>query len=392
MVIWASVILAILLGLINRTWLFSIATQPVIVGIASVALFIFSAIYLVLVLNTLRLIQPNRMYSRERWITTVSILLVGVVGVGAYGYVGNVASVQAGLINTVFNQSGGTTAADGRYNIMLLGADSGKNRFGIRPDSISVLSIDAETGHAVNIGIPRNLQHVGFSSGSPMREVYPNGWNCGLECLINAIYKDVSDNHEGLYPDARKNGSTPGVEATREAVEYVTGLEIQSYVMVDMAAFESLVDALGGVDINVKQRLPIGGQNDDLSDVQGWIEPGKQHMDGRTTLWYARSRHNTSDYDRMARQREVQNAILQQVDPANVLTRFREIANAGEKLVKTDIPSGMLSTYVDLAIKAKEFGIKPLELVPPTIDVVWPNYKQIHSLVAKTLKSNSKGN
>ena len=162
--------------------------------------------------------------------------------------------------------------------------------------------------------------------------------------------------------------------------------------MVDMAAFESLVDALGGVDINVKQRLPIGGQNDDLSDVQGWIEPGKQHMDGRTTLWYARSRHNTSDYDRMARQREVQNAILQQVDPANVLTRFREIANAGEKLVKTDIPSGMLSTYVDLALKAKEYGIKPLELVPPTIDVVWPNYKQIHSLIAKTLKSNSKGN
>ncbi|MEY4986114.1 MAG: hypothetical protein RLZZ359_1000 [Actinomycetota bacterium] len=290
MVIWASVLMAILLALINRTWLFSIATQPVVVGIASVALFVFAAIYLVLVLNTLRLIQPNRMYSRERWITTVAMLLVGVVGVGAYGYVGNVASVQAGLINTVFNQSGGTTAADGRYNIMLLGADSGKNRFGIRPDSISVLSIDAETGHAVNIGIPRNLQHVGFSSGSPMRKVYPNGWNCGLECLINAIYKDVSDNHEGLYPDARKNGSTPGVEATREAVEYVTGLEIQSYVMVDMAAFESLVDALGGVDINVKQRLPIGGQNDDLSDVQGWIEPGKQHMDGRTTLWYARSR------------------------------------------------------------------------------------------------------
>ncbi len=392
MVIWASVLLAILLALINRTWLFSIATQPVVVGIASVALFVFAAIYLVLVLNTLRLIQPNRMYSRERWITTVAMLLVGVVGVGAYGYVGNVASVQAGLINTVFNQSGGTTAADGRYNIMLLGADSGKNRFGIRPDSISVLSIDAETGHAVNIGIPRNLQHVGFSAGSPMRKVYPNGWNCGLECLINAIYKDVSDNHEDLYPDARKNGSTPGVEATREAVEYVTGLEIQSYVMVDMAAFESLVDALGGVDINVKQRLPIGGQNDDLSDVQGWIEPGKQHMDGRTTLWYARSRHNTSDYDRMARQREVQNAILQQVDPANVLTRFREIANAGEKLVKTDIPSGMLSTYVDLALKAKEYGIKPLELVPPTIDVVWPNYKQIHSLIAKTLKSNSKGN
>lgn len=392
MVIWSALILAALLALINRTWLFSLATAPVVVGVASVILFVFAALYLVLVLDTLRLIQPARMYSRERWITTIAIALVGAIGVGSFGYVGNIASVQAGLINTIFNQSGGTTASNGRYNILLLGADSGKNRFGIRPDSISVLSIDATTGHAVNIGIPRNLQHVGFSKGSPMLTVYPNGWNCGLECLINAIYKDVTDNHEDLYPDARKNGSTPGVEATREAVEFVTGLEIQSYVMVDMAAFESLVDALGGVDINVKQRLPIGGQADDLSDVQGWIEPGKQHMDGRTTLWYARSRHNTSDYDRMARQREVQNAILQQVDPANVLTRFREIASAGEKLVKTDIPSGMLSTYVDLAIKAKEFGIKPLELVPPTVNVMWPNYKEIHSLIAKTLKSSSKGN
>jgi anionic cell wall polymer biosynthesis LytR-Cps2A-Psr (LCP) family protein len=101
--------------------------------------------------------------------------------------------VQANFIGSIFNQGGFTSPVDGRYNIMLLGADAGSDRFGIRPDSISVISIDAATGAAVNIGIPRNLQHVGFSKGSPMNEIYPNGWNCGLECLINAIYKDVED-------------------------------------------------------------------------------------------------------------------------------------------------------------------------------------------------------
>ena len=134
-------------------------------------------------------------------------------------------------METRLNQGGFTSPVDGRYNIMLLGADAGSDRFGIRPDSISVISIDAATGAAVNIGIPRNLQHVGFSKGSPMNEIYPNGWNCGLECLINAIYKDVEDNHADAYPNATAKGSTPGTEATRDAVEYVTGLEIQSYVL-----------------------------------------------------------------------------------------------------------------------------------------------------------------
>jgi LCP family protein required for cell wall assembly len=199
--------------------------------------------------------------------------------------------------------------------------------------------------------------------------------------LINAIYKDTEDNHADLYPDAIKQGSTPGTEATRDAVEFVTGLEIQSYVLVDMSAFSALIDALGGVQIDVKERLPIGGQNEDLSDVKGWLEVGNQKLDGYHALWYARSRHTTSDYDRMKRQHEVENAILQQMDPANVLTRFQQIASAGEKLVKTDIPSPMLSSYVDLAIKARTLGITSVSLVPPTIDVIHPNFEEIQAMI-----------
>jgi LCP family protein required for cell wall assembly len=182
------------------------------------------------------------------------------------------------------------------------------------------------------------------------------------------------------------------VEATKQAVEAVTGLKIQSYLMVDMVAFASLVDALGGVTIYVKQRLPIGGQEDALGqpiNVNGWIEPGVQHMNGKTALWYARARHGSSDYDRMGRQREVESALLSQLDPANVLARFQKIATAGKRMIHTDIPQGMLGRYVDLAVKAKKKGIDALQLVPPKYDMVNPNFAAIKLAVRKAVRKAS---
>lgn len=387
---WGLFLLGSLIGLINKTWLIWIITIPLLVGVLSLLLFLYAVLFALLAFDTLRLIRFNRLYSRDRWVALAGLVAAGVLGTSAISWAGNTAGVSAGFIGNIFNQSGFTAPVDGRYNIMLLGADSGRDRFGLRPDSISVLSIDAATGHLVNIGIPRNMQHVGFSAGSPMLKVYPNGWNCGIDCLINAIYKDVTDNHADLYPDAESHGSTPGIEATRDAVEFVTGLQIQSYVVVDMAAFSQLIDSLGGIDINVQQRLPIGGQKDDLSDVKGWIEAGQQHMNGYTALWYARSRHSTTDYDRMRRQREVEEAVLKQMDPANVLTHFQSIAGAGQKLVRTDIPSGMLATYVDLAIQAKSRGITSLELVPPTVNVIHPNFDAIHEMIKQAFSKAAK--
>ena len=374
----------LILGLINKGWAIWLVTLPILIWILSAALILYSILFALLAVDTLRLMRLGRLYNRERWITFGAVVLAGVLGTSAISYAGNLAGVQANFIGSIFNQGGFTAPVDGRYNIMLLGADAGSDRFGIRPDSISVISIDAATGQAVNIGIPRNMQRVGFSAGSPMNSIYPNGWNCGIDCLLNAIYKDVEENHADAYPDAEKRGSTPGTEATRDAVEFITGLEIQSYVLVDMASFTELVDAIGGIDINVKQRLPIGGRLDDMSDVQGWIEIGQQHMNGYTALWYARSRHSTSDYDRMRRQHEVEQAVLNQIEPGTVLTRFQQIASAGQKLVRTDIPSAMLSQYVDLATKARDLGIKELSLVPPTVDVINPNFSAIHEMVKES--------
>ncbi len=391
MTFWAIALLTILVGLVDKNGLlFRVIPVNFVFGFLALILTAYGFIFAVLAIDTLRLMRIGRLYKRERWIAFAGLVLAGVLGTTGLSWAGNTAGVSAGALGSIFNQSGFTTPVDGRYNIMLLGADSGRDRFGIRPDSISVISINAATGQAVNVGLPRNLQHVGFVAGSPMLKVYPNGWNCGFECLINAIYKDVTDNHSDLYPDAVKHGSTPGVEATRDAVSYVTGLKIQSYVIVDMAAFSSLIDALGGIDINVQQRLPIGGQRDDLSDVKGWIEAGQQHMNGYTALWYARSRHSTNDYDRMRRQHEVEDQVLKQMDPANVLSRVQSIMSAGKELVKTDIPSGMLFEYKNLAGKAKAFGIKSLNITPPNYDPVYPNFAKIHADIKAKFDAESK--
>ena len=388
LVMWTLGLLALIIGLINRSWLVAIVTMPVLVSVIAVALLGYALIFAVLAFDTMRLMRLGRLYSRDRWIALTGLALAAILGTSLISWAGNTAGVSAGALGSIFNQGGFTSPANGRYNILLLGSDSGDDRFGLRPDSISVVSIDATTGKTVNIGIPRNMQRVSFSSGSPMLQVYPDGWSCGVDCLINAIYKDVTDNHAELYPDAERQGSTPGIEATRDAVEWVTGLTIQSYVIIDMAAFSSLIDSLGGIDINVKQRLPIGGQRDDASDAKGWIEVGQQRMDGYLALWYARSRHLTSDYDRMRRQHEVENAVLKQMEPANVLTRFQGIAAAGKKLVKTDIPGPMLSTYVELATKARKHGIEPLALVPPLVDQVRPDFAAIRAMVKTALEAN----
>ena len=373
-----------ILGLINKGWAIGLLTLPFVGTFISWVIIGFAFFFFFLAADALRLARIVGMYNRDRWIALSAFVVVAILGVSSISWAGRLVGTGTGAIGSIFNQSGFTQPVDGRYNIMLLGSDAAHDRFGVRPDSISVVSINATTGSAVTIQIPRNLQKVPFRSGSPLWSIYPNGWSCGVACLINAIYKDTMDNHRSLYPEAAKHGSTPGVEATRDAVEGVTGLTIQSYVLIDMAGFSKLIDALGGIDIVIKQNLPVGGQKDDGSDAKFWLHPSPspQHLTGYLALWYGRSRHATSDYDRMARQHEIENAILKQMNPSTVLTHFQAIASASKSLIMTDVPSGMLSTYLDLAQKARKKGIKTLSLVPSNgFEPDVPNYDKIHAAV-----------
>jgi LCP family protein required for cell wall assembly len=390
-VLWALLLVGVALALFGRTVLVDVATNVIALTVLQVVLVYYLVLWIVLTIDTLRLARLVRASPGARplvaGVAVVSLVLFGgVAGYGAFSVVGPTRDLLIGVF------SGGDMAqpVDGKYNILLLGGDAGSSRVGLRPDSISVVSIDAATGATTIVGIPRNLQRVPFPEGSPLLGPFPNGYDCGVECLIDYLYT-YGEEHPVLYPDAVANGSEPGIEAMRDAAAGVTGLTIQYYVLIDMGGFSDLINALGGVTIDVKQRLPIGGHYDEsgnLVGVTGWIRKGEQHMGGYKALWYARSRETTSDYDRMRRQREVQSAILQQFSPGNVLTKFQGVASAGGRIVKTDIPQGMLGGFAGLAEKARQYEVTSVELVPSSgVDVVVPDYDQIHAMVQDGLSA-----
>ena len=109
----------------------------------------------------------------------------------------------------------------------------------------------------------------------------------------------------------------------------------------------------------------------------GYIEPGRNvHLDGYHALWFARSRHDSSDYARIARQKCVMSAMLNQLDPVTVLTNFNKIASAGKQIVGTNVPASVINQLLDLAVKARKKPISSVALVPPLIYPGQPERRQ----------------
>ncbi|KQM40125.1 LCP family protein [Microbacterium sp. Leaf203] len=403
---WTILVLAGLGALLMPSGLFALATgsfipdflswfRPLPLTLVQIALIAYAVLWIVLTIDTLRLVRLVKVGPLSRVaIAVVSVALLVVSGSGA-AWAAQAAGTTRDTFSELFAQSAPVVPpSDGYYNILLLGADSGEGRDSMRFDSISVVSINADTGATTITGIPRDMPHFPFAPG-PMQDKYPDGHTgyanatCGWGSGINQLRTEVEVCQDGnkLYPDAVSRGSEPGIEATKDAAEGIMGIQIPYYVLIDMKGFADLVDALGGVDIDVKERLPKGGPAYDGQPVDdwafGWIEPGQQHMNGDTAQWYARSRYTTSDFDRMRRQRELQEAILAQTTPQNVLAHFQDVATAGTNIVETDLPQGLIApTLVNLALEAKGQPVGTLELTPAGgVDEFDPDYAQVQQMV-----------
>lgn len=385
--LWLLLAIALAGWWFARPAVYAVLTNAIGLTVVQVLLVAYALLWIVLTFDTLRLVRLVKTWPLARGfiasLAVVALVLVaGTAGFGSY-----LAGVTRGAVSAIFNSGEYAGPVNGRYNILLLGGDAGPDRTGLRPDSMSVVSVDAATGRSTMIGIPRNMEQIRFAKGSPLYGPFPNGYDCGDKCLISFLYT-YGEEHPKLYPDALKHGSGPGIEAMRDAISGVLGITLQYYVLIDMQGFADLIDSLGGITIDVKQRQPIGGgedRNGQPINVVGWVEPGVQKMNGFTALWYSRARHGTNDYDRMARQRDVQEAILKQFAPGNVLTKFQAVAEAGVQVVKTDIPSVMLGIFVNLADQARKLPITRLELVPPNFDPARPDYAKIDKAVASSL-------
>jgi LCP family protein required for cell wall assembly len=276
-----------------------------------------------------------------------------------------------------------------RVNVLLLGVDAAPGRSGVRPDSIMVASIDTATGDTVLFGIPRNLENVPFPESSPLHDLWPHGFTCGSECLLNAVWTEGVD-HADRFP----RDPNPGLTATRSAVEAILGLRVDYTVTATLQAFGDIVDAVGGVEVTVKERLPIGGSIDAdgrvLESPKGYIEPGRQRLDGYRAQWFTRSRFASSDFDRMGRQRCMIGALTEQVNPLRILVRFPAIAAATGKNLRTDIPLSDLPAWAELGHRVQAGTLTSLPLTDKVIHPGRPDFRLIRKLVREAVPGESK--
>ncbi|MGO4121574.1 LCP family protein [Arthrobacter sp. YAF16] len=386
---WVLVIAALVLLVVSRPTLINFIANPATSLVLVIVLALLALGWAALFLNTLRLVRPVLLETGTRTAVVATLVLAMLLSSGSLGYAAYLLNVGRDAIGTIFADGPAMEPSEGRYNFLMMGGDAGADRTGRRPDSLSVISVDAKTGKAAIISIPRNLQNAQFSEGSPMRKIYPDGYDCGNECLINAINTEVTNKYKDLYPGVQD----PGAQATLEAVSGTLGIKVQAYVLVDMDGFAKLIDAMGGIRIKAGGWVPISGPTiDEANGIHGmplgWIPAGDNKLDGYHALWYGRSREFVDDYARIARQQCVQQAMLKQMDPATLLAKFEGIVKAGTKVVDSNISASQLGSFVDLAMKSKGQPVSRLTIGPPDFDASFstvPDFNKIHQAVDKLL-------
>lgn len=136
-----------------------------------------------------------------------------------------------------------------------------------------------------------------------------------------------------------------GPALAKRTVEALLGLPVDFYARVEFGGFEQMVDALGGVVVDVERPIKddeYPGEN--YSTIRIYIPPGPQLMDGRTALQYVRSRHSENDFGRMRRQQRFLVAVRDRALQLNVLPRLPALLGLLQQTVATDLgPTQMLA-------------------------------------------------
>jgi LCP family protein required for cell wall assembly len=218
-----------------------------------------------------------------------------------------------------------------RFTILVIGSDSSLERrnSGLitwRTDTLMVVSVSADQSHLSLLSVPRDTVDVPLGDGSIYRG------------KVNSI------------------GEVFGLDGLRKAMESLLGVPIDRYLMIDMDDFGWVVDAVGGIDVNVLTRL---------ADPEGpvFLDPGPVQLDGATALAFARTRID-SDYDRAARDQQVVLALmrrwLDRSAPIALIERLRLLAS-----LETDIALPELATLIEIGRRAVHAEVTAAVLAPP---------------------------
>lgn len=242
---------------------------------------------------------------------------------------------------------------DGRINILLLGKGGETHQGGELTDSMTIASIDPFTKKASLLSIPRDL-YVNV----------PGFWSMKINAAYStAKFKKID---EGGTKDEAEQA---GVQKLEETIESYIGVPIHYYAMMDFLAFEDAVDAVGGVQIDVKNRLY---DTNFLPTYLLDLRPGPHDFNGQEALFYVRSRYTSprGDFDRAVRQRDLLIALKDKILSAGTFANPVKISNLLDSIgnnVHTSMSVDEMLAIYDIMKEIPTADIASISFVDDTV-------------------------
>ena len=220
------------------------------------------------------------------------------------------------------------TAKD-KATIMIMGVDERSDDVG-RSDTLMVATIDPQKNEASLLSIPRDTRVA----------IPKNGYD-----KINAAY------------------AYGGEKLTQRTVEDFLGIRMDHYVIINTHAFQKIIDAIGGIDIDVEKRMYYEDPWDDDGGLVIDLRPGRQHMDGKTAVTYVRYRDEEGDIGRVKRQQKFMRACVDAVTTPAILPRLPGIIASVIDSVKTDLSVRQMLEFIGTLKQAQAKGLRT-DMVP----------------------------
>ena len=220
------------------------------------------------------------------------------------------------------------TAKD-KATIMIMGVDQRADDVG-RSDTLMVTMIDPKKNKAALLSVPRDTRV----------KIKGHGYD-----KINAAY------------------AYGGHKLSESTVEGLLGVRIDHYIIINTHSFQRIIDALGGIDINVEKRMYYEDPWDDDGGLLIDLQPGKQHMDGKTAVTYVRYRDEEGDIGRIDRQQKFMKAVVEKLASPAVVTRLPAVIKEVMDSIETDLSFRQLLEFAGTLKNAQKNGLKT-DMVP----------------------------
>ena len=283
------------------------------------------------------------------------ILLLAVVFI-----LSGIAGAYLGNALTNFKESSpddsGKIVSAKRATVMIMGVDTRQEDVG-RSDTLMLATLDPENDKVSLFSIPRDTRV----------KIPGYGYD-----KINAAY------------------AFGGRKLTQSTVEELLDTKIDHYVIIDIQGFVKIIDALGGIDINVEKRMVYDDPYDDNGGLHINLYPGEQHMDGKTAMTYVRYRDEEGDIGRIRRQQKFMKAVMDKVLSPSIIMKLPSIVSALHDSVKTDMSVSEMVSFIMTVKEAKnnQFNSQMLPGKPAYIDDIsyWlPDIRKAREMLASDL-------